>query len=282
VSNYLEFERTLNTIATEFMIRPHLDYHSFGDERVTINRIVVNLLGACRLYLDHGDHHLSVVDATVEGVRDEFNQQRNQAYDGNGEYRICEGLRNHTQHRGFPIGSVRWGGGGVERKAGIKALLRTVEPLIDIVAMRDDPKTKKIVLADLEKLGKDLNARPILRKYISLISMIHHYVRGKIDAGLKAAEARLEQAIDDFKGDLGGAESIVGLHVIKVHPDGKREGMTAIFPEDWNTNESMEARAIRQSEGPSAWQRRSGETSRRHCGTRPCNPRETGRTGNRR
>ena len=72
VSNLLEFEKTLNDLATDHMIRSDYEYYALNDNRVLIAQRVQNLLGACRLYLDHGAHHAGKMESAVPNLKAEF------------------------------------------------------------------------------------------------------------------------------------------------------------------------------------------------------------------
>ena len=59
IENYLEFEMELLASSTRHMVHRNTDYHWLQEEGNRINRRVVNLLSAGRLYSDHSMHHLS-------------------------------------------------------------------------------------------------------------------------------------------------------------------------------------------------------------------------------
>jgi hypothetical protein len=57
--DFIEYEMTLLSYAANHMMFSNLDYIRLQNEVNNINRRLVNLLSACRLYLDHCIHHLS-------------------------------------------------------------------------------------------------------------------------------------------------------------------------------------------------------------------------------
>jgi hypothetical protein len=193
-ANYLELEKTLNGMAAEHMIHADFSYQSMNDCRVHINQRVQNLLSACRLYLDHGAHHASAMESAVAGLKGEFSALCNKQYDASVGYRICEALRNHSQHRGFPIGGLSSGGGWVERPGMEAVLLHRIVIRIDVQAMREGQKTKESVLQAVESLKGDGDARPIIREYVAGLSTIHQEMRRKIDKSLHAAETVIKDA----------------------------------------------------------------------------------------
>src|SRR5438874_20314 len=59
IDNYLELETDLLSSAARHMVQRNQDYIWFQTERNLLSRRLVNLLSACRLYVDQTRHHLS-------------------------------------------------------------------------------------------------------------------------------------------------------------------------------------------------------------------------------
>jgi hypothetical protein len=228
VSNFLELEKTLNELAADHMVRSDYSYQSLNDCRVLINQRVQNLLGACRLYLDHGAHHVSSMDSAVPNLAKEFDALRRKQYDDHAAYRIAEALRNHSQHRGFPIGKLSSGGGWIQRPDGDDILRHRVQIHIDVDELRDG-KTKASVLKDIENLGPNADARPVLREYVARLSALHQLIRLKLQEALAAQESAIETAIDRFKNTFPEEDSIIGLAAVERNPDGTWSSHSALF-----------------------------------------------------
>lgn len=229
ITNYLEFEKTLNDLAAEHMVRHVHDYNALNECRLLINQRVQNLLGACRLYLDHGDHHAGQMEVAVPGLTKELNELRAKEYDTSAAYRIAEALRNHSQHRGFPIGSFSIGGEWTERQNKPDVNLYRIEACIDVQAMREGGKTKATVLADLDKLGKKADVRPILRQYVESLAAIHEALRRKLDAAVTESEQELESAMKRFETAFPNEESYIGLTAYELDDFRRPVRETAVF-----------------------------------------------------
>ena len=59
MENFHEYEVELLTIASREMVFNDDDYFSMSRERNTVSRRIVNLLSACRMYLDQSVHHMN-------------------------------------------------------------------------------------------------------------------------------------------------------------------------------------------------------------------------------
>lgn len=229
VSNYLELEKTLNDIAADHLLHSDHSYQSLNDCRVLINQRVQNLLGACRLYLDHGAHHIANMEYAVPNLAAEFDALRSKQYDDHAAYRICEALRNHSQHRGFPIGGLSSAGGWVRRlPVDEEVLLHRVAIHLDVEELREGKKTKQLVLTDIENLGANADARPVLREYVARLSTLHQLIRRKLEDALAEREAAVEAAIQRFTTAFPD-EGSVGLAAIERDSDGRWTNQVALF-----------------------------------------------------
>ena len=90
-----------------------------------------------------------------------------------------EAVRNHIQHRGFPIGSLtlsnEWQAEGNVQRSRICS--RVVAEL-DIPGMQANPKFKRVVLKELEEVGPPCDVSNFLRQYVEQLSSVHEALRG--------------------------------------------------------------------------------------------------------
>ncbi len=200
-------------------IRQDYEYQALSDARVLVNRLVQHLLGACRVYLDHGAHHAAKIQSLIPSFATEFGLLTHVEYDGSSSYRICEALRNHSQHQGFVVGDVSVGASRTERAGAESVLLYRVGANVDIQGLSDNPKTKPIVRDDLKGRGKNVDVRPLLREYIGCLSSIHEAVRAKLNLHSLSAEAAIEGAFERF-GEAFPEESAVVLAAVERYSDG--------------------------------------------------------------
>jgi hypothetical protein len=106
IENCVELERTLLDIALQLSFYRNRSWFSMIADMQTINRRLVNLLSTARLYIDQAKHDISQLSGAERLAR--LKQQLSAQYDAVLGYRVMEALRNHTQHYGLPIESIRY------------------------------------------------------------------------------------------------------------------------------------------------------------------------------
>ena len=138
IGDYSEYVEELLILGARNMIYPNQFLSKAHEERRIICRRIVNLLSACKLYLDQIIHHLSnIYGSDSEQIALVIEEKSNQ-YDNLLGYRVMEALRNHVQHRGYPIHTIKYSSRLVEDH-----VLYTVIPQIEIKYFIDDKKFKK-------------------------------------------------------------------------------------------------------------------------------------------
>jgi len=217
LENFLEFEMELLKLSNNNMVYRDLEYGKFQNEINTINRRVINLLTACRLYIDHSKHHLSKIYQEDSDIPDKIKNEFSIQYESVFGYRVLEALRNYVQHRGFPIHSCsynsKWVGEITESDS---KLLHAVTPYIDVYKLREDGKFKKETLNEMEDLGEKHDIKPLVRGYISSISKVHNNLRTLISQDKENWESIIHQNITSFKVAHGIDGVVFGLTAIKI------------------------------------------------------------------
>ena len=144
IENFQEYEAELLSIASRDLVFSFHDDNSISRERIIVARRIVNLLSACKMYLDQSIHHLTTMygenSEKVEVVRNKTNNY----YDNNFGYRVLESLRNYAQHRGFPIHSIMLLGEWLDIEDEDKSRLHhSVIPRISVQVLESDGKFKQ-------------------------------------------------------------------------------------------------------------------------------------------
>lgn len=228
VEDYIEFEMELLSSATRQMVNRNQDYSWFQEEGNKINRRIVNLLSACRLYLDHSMHHLSNIYGKKSTHIKTINKIRSKEYDSKLGYRVLEAMRNYVQHRGFPIHKWTYNSKRVERQDKDQ-LLFTLTPFIKVQELQEDKKFKSSVLIELEKIGSEIDIKPLVREYMSGIANVHEGIRAILQKDILSWEETLFTCIDKFKENTSPEESILGLSAVITEDRGTYTGIVPIF-----------------------------------------------------
>lgn len=230
IEDYIEFEMELLASSTRQMVNRDQDYSWFQEEGNKINRRIVNLLSACRLYLDHSMHHLSNIYGEKSEHIESINKIRSEEYDSKLGYRVMEAMRNYVQHRGFPIHKWTYNSKRIE-KQDKDQLLFTLTPFIKIQQLQEDHKFKASVLMEIEKIGAEIDSKPLIREYISGIATVHDSIRAILEKDILNWEKTLFTYIDRFKEKISPEESIIGLSAVITGDRGTYSEIVPIFTE---------------------------------------------------
>jgi hypothetical protein len=215
--NFQEYEEELLSIASHNMIFNDWDSFSMNRERNIVSRRIVNLLSACRMYLDQSIHHIKNICGENSDQAEIIKRETQTQYDQNFGYRVMEALRNYVQHRGFPIHSILFSGQwlDIDNEANSR-LVHTVVPRISVTELATDDKFKQTVLKELlatpSKAGIDI--RPLIRKYVEGIGVIHEKARGLLHSETKIWESFINDTIHKFEMEFGTEESLAGLVIV--------------------------------------------------------------------
>ena len=177
-SSYLDYEANLNGIAlARLCAPPSWDWSEAVDTIQSINRKLMYMLSAVRMYVDHMPGHLGAIHGAGSKPVEEFKRATSVEYDGHLGYRAMYALRNYVQHSGLPVHtlgfSMVWAGESDAQK-----LTHSLHPKLSIDNLRREKGFKASVLAELSKGGNLVELNPLLRENMSCLSRIHAWVRG--------------------------------------------------------------------------------------------------------
>jgi hypothetical protein len=199
LANYIELESDLLSMAVRVMAsRP--DVASIQRERnFFVNRRLLNLLSACRGYLDQTPHRLNALEhddpSAITGS--DFKSYARFEYDAWLGYRVMEAMRNYTQHVGFPVEVTYqrgWVGEGVHAKHRF-----AVMPYIDVKMLEND--FKAAVRQELKALPNKVPIMPMVRQYVACLGSIHDRVRDGLASSFDGWAGAVYDAIRRFQYD---------------------------------------------------------------------------------
>jgi hypothetical protein len=241
--NFQEYEAELLLIASRDTIFNDDNYFSTSHDRVIVSRRIVNLLSACRMYLDQCVHHITNIygenSDNVKMLKDEIASQ----YDKNFGFRVMEALRNYTQHRGFPIQSVRFSGEWIDiDNTELSRLVHTVVPLINPSILADDNNFKRAVLDEMLAIKSNggIDIRPLIRTYIECIGKVHEMMRNAMRQDVKKWEGIMNDAIKLHQDKFGTQASITGLAIVAKKDDNHWVEKRTIFKEFIERRQALE------------------------------------------
>jgi hypothetical protein len=206
LGNFREFERQLLDAALDNVLFSEPTWSESVARVHTISRRIVNLLTVCRLYLDQVEHHVREVYGDGSPEVKSLKEKRKEEYEAHLGYRVMEALRNHVQHRGLPVDSVRWHSATVDASPDSPAR-HTATPWIRVASLADS-KFKRRVLAELHAMGDTVDLKPLIREYVASIGAIHATVRKRMKQDTTAWEGVLKSILDRFKAAGGNADRV--------------------------------------------------------------------------
>lgn len=211
IDNYLEFETDLLDLAAREMVRGVRKWAQFQDQRNQINRRLVNLLSACRLYIDHGKHHISNIQLATD-LRATVDSVLSTEYDSSLGYRFMEALRNYVQHRGYPVHGVEY---DASRTADGSGVVFNVSPYLDLAQLEEDGKFKASVLKELKARGDKIDIKPFAREYIAGLGKVHETIREQLQEVLGESDRHVRAVIETYRMAEPSDATIIGLAAVR-------------------------------------------------------------------
>lgn len=190
IGNYLEFENAALSLATSAVARQLREYREMFELRAEMNRRAVNFLSSARLFVDQLPQRVG----ECGGDKDEVKEHLRAEYDTSFEYRFMEALRNHVQHSGSAVHSLRIDGKWAPpRENTRREFVLEVHTQRQLLAL--DPAFKKAVL---KECPEDVDTLHATRRYLESLGAVHDLCRGRIDKKISEARALFEEAIEKY------------------------------------------------------------------------------------
>lgn len=239
IENYLELEIEIMEISARYMVLRNLSYTRYYNEKNLINRRLINLLSACRSYLDHTKHHLHNIFGKDSEIVKEIEEFKNQQYDQCFGYRVMEALRNYVQHRGFPISSLTNIMRSIESESGNRILF-SLTPHIYPGDLEEDKDFKKPVLEELKSSGDKIDIKPLIRDYIASLGSVHEKIRAVLKDDIYCWTQTILTAMDQFKKRYPKESSLIGLAAVVRNDDGTYSQPVDLFKEFMDYRQQLE------------------------------------------
>ena len=231
IENLLDLESTMLNSTVRGAFLGHQDWESAQQERGLLNRRLINLLTAARIYSDHVKHHVKKVFSDVSDSTSGPNLKIlfSREYDSRLGFRAGEALRNFVQHRGFPVHGTTFDMSRQENSDNNHSTLRCgLSPYLEPEELRKDGDFKKNVLDELESLGKKIDLKTIVRDYVEGIANVHNEIREQIQSQVDRWEETITSSIDRFKRE-SPEEGVLALCAIQTDEEGKWLKKVQIF-----------------------------------------------------
>jgi hypothetical protein len=228
LQNYFEFEQQLHRLSLAYLLFRDSRWTDFVDDIRDVNRVLMNLLGAQRMYVDQIPQHLNKVFAPSESQSRTFVAATRTEFDGSPGYRILYALRNHAQHGEFPVQSL-----SLDSKRLEEGQLKHYSHTATAFAHRDDLVQNKglnaKVRAEVSAMPEKIDLSPLVRENMSSFARLHLVVREELRPRLNESDSALRTAYARFEEHAG--RKPIGLYIVQSGDDGAEIDSHSIFLE---------------------------------------------------
>lgn len=217
IERFFKFQKELVDVIFSTTLRYPSDWNHLRECSQRLNRELVCLLSAARMYIDQALHLYGQIEgAQVDDLKKWFSIE----YDDKFGYRVCEALRNVSQHRMLPTQSLSIGGGWREAR---DVREHATKLFIVVEELEKDGALKASVLTELKGRDPQVELAPLLRDYLNGLAVVNGKLRDALEIGvaiwLPELRAFLQERIDDLA--FGSVE------VAKL--DGERREKLTVF-----------------------------------------------------
>jgi hypothetical protein len=211
--NYADFERSIFDLSLDHLTRAEANYSPLHeDARRLLDRRLVNVLSAARLYVQHVKKEVNSLDASLNGVAADILASE---YRSSAGYRILESLRNHVQHRSLTV-----------HRAGRANTSLNLDLALDVETLREDGSIKPSVMREIEAHGDVVPLIPLVREYVEALGRAHESIRARTWAHAERSEGLIADAVNRVKAE---GWSTTGLAAVIENSEGAEIQAVDIF-----------------------------------------------------
>jgi hypothetical protein len=240
LQNYFDFEKSLHDHALSSLLFRDYDWSDKVDDVHSINKSLINLLSAGKMYVDHIPQHLNTVFDPSLAESEEFVTNTNIQYDSSFGYRVLAALRNHTQHSDFPVQSLTYNMNWINF-TGKRLCRHSATANIHVDTIARNKKFKPTNKAELEAIGEKVDIKPIVRQYMSSFSVLHKQVRTALKPTSAIWDRKLTDASTRFRNEF--SRDAIGLHATSIDVNGEFKEQLSIFTDVIDRRLYLERRA---------------------------------------
>jgi hypothetical protein len=191
LDNFKELELELLRYALEHALHSRGKWTHFGDERLTLDRRILNVLAASLAYTDQTCTTISEVYGRGSKEYKAFTKTIKDMRTSDVEYIFASGLRNYAQHQQMAV-YIQAVSFDVVRKAPLQSAC-TIKPKIKreflLRGRRVTAEFKKVVTA----MPEEIDLKPRIRGFVRSLSSLHLAMR-------EATADRIKTALDVWQG----------------------------------------------------------------------------------
>lgn len=226
LENFAEYESELLQLALHGIVFADTSWSDSIAKIHTINRRLLNVLSAGRLYLDQTRHSVSSIFGDRSPELGAIKTKMSEEYDARFGYRVMEALRNFVQHRGLGVHHITHQSWWVELEDEHRCR-HTLVPSLQIRDLQEAGGFKSSVLEELEEKGERVDLRPLVREYVTGIARVQEEFRRLCRSKVEDATGYFAELMARYREE--GEEDILGLAAVQRAEDGTIMESVQIF-----------------------------------------------------
>lgn len=201
-SSYFDFEKLILEVALEYSTGRY-SYDGmedfFEDFHSRLNLIIVTFLNCYKAYYDQSIRHSANIKFGSVEIVDLVRREFSKSFDSCFEYRVCDALRNHSQHHSLPVdGSSfgsRWQQENDDLVAGVPSRGRiTLSPYFDKSSLVENHHLRAKTRNELFDASFDtIDTKMLLRGFIAELARCHTQLRGIFLPCFDQASAKISE-----------------------------------------------------------------------------------------
>lgn len=228
LENYADFERILLNGSLNRMLFASHEWSDSMNELHTINRILVNLLSTCRVYIDQVPQNLGDVFKGDASRADILKKQMAAEYNDHLGYRVLEAMRNYSQHRALPLQMISHGIKTIIEKPN-NLLQHYVQISVDVARLEDDKLVKRQIVDELSAIGQYVDVKPFVREYLECFMRLQQTVRKLVADKISEYQVIIDGSLESYRRAFD--EETIALGAFAIDDSGKTAEEIPIFDE---------------------------------------------------
>jgi len=205
LNNYFELESELMTICIEKVSLGSYDYNVLFDVKTLINRRVINLLSSCRMYIDQCKAQLSSLANEFSLSRHDICLFFSESFEKYLGYKVMEGVRNFSQHFDLPVEKIQ---PSLKRDESGGMLSCSIGIFSSVDYYNSAHIINKKTIEEMQKIGKEIDLRQMIREYMAGLSDVHLKLRAGISEKVSHYDTVMGQAIERYAATRADKETL--------------------------------------------------------------------------
>lgn len=230
LSNFVEHEQEMASRALVQAYRASNTSEEIFDDRLHINRRVINILTAAKLYVDQIKQHVNALfpddDGPIALLKGDLAAER----EAHLSFRVVEELRHYAQHRGLPLQGLTHDSRWIDRDKAEQALEFNVRLMLNVNTLGGDRKFNKSVLAELQAIAPEIDVKPMIREYLGSLARVHLNLRTVLQGRLLSGNIVLDDAVERYRAAQPDMNTPVSLALVELKEGERRRDVLASYP----------------------------------------------------